>query len=60
MNIMTLQEVLKIKVEKSQLTKNMTTEQLKTYFSNSLLEFYKITGKTMNNNTAGLSIVAEK
>ena len=52
---MTLQEVLEIKVVKSQLTKDMTTAQLKTYYANSLQEFCKITGKRMNKKTEGLS-----
>jgi virulence-associated protein VapD len=45
---MTLQEVWKIKAEKSQITKDMTTRQLKEYYSNSLREFYKIIGKQLD------------
>jgi len=46
---MTLQEIWKIKEEKSQATKNMTTEQLNEYFSASMREFYKLTNKPLSN-----------
>jgi len=42
---MTIQEVWKIKEEKSQITKDMTAEQLRDYCANVMREFYKITGK---------------
>ena len=42
---MTLQEVLIIKEQKSQMTKDMTTEQLNEFFAGSLREFSRITGK---------------
>ena len=45
---MTLQEIWLIKEQKSQTTKNMTAEQLKEYFSESICEFYKLTGKPIN------------
>jgi hypothetical protein len=47
---MMLQEIWKIKAEKSQLTKDMTTEQLREYYSKSLSEFCKITGKQLTKN----------
>ena len=50
---MTLQEVWKIKDQKSQETKNMTTAQLNEYFAESLQEFRKITGKQITNNEYG-------
>ena len=46
---MKLQEVLEIKEEKSKLTKDMTFEQLKEYYSKSMQEYYKIIGKTLDN-----------
>ena len=45
MNEMTLQEVWEIKAQKSQVTKEMTTEQLKNYYADSMREFCRITGK---------------
>ena len=42
---MTIQEVWEIKAKKSQATKNMTSEQLKKYYSDSMREFSIITGK---------------
>ena len=51
MNEMTIQEVWEIKARKSQITKDMTTEQLKEYYADSLREFYRITGKQLKNET---------
>jgi len=42
---MTLNEVLIIKKQKSKLTKDMTTEQLNIFFTDSLYEFNRIIGK---------------
>jgi hypothetical protein len=41
---MSLQEIWQIKAEKSKLTKDMTTTQLKEYYDNVLREFSKIAG----------------
>ena len=46
---MTIQEVWKIKEEKSQLTKNMTADQLITYYANSLMEFNRVMGNPLEN-----------
>jgi hypothetical protein len=46
MNEMTIEEVWEIKAELSQVTKNMTTEQLKEHYANVMREFYKIMGKS--------------
>ena len=53
MNDMTLQEVLEIKAQKSQVTKDMTTEQLNEYYADSLQEFCKITGKQLKSESHG-------
>ena len=50
---MTIQEVWKIKEQKSQVTKDMTTEQLNEYFADSMREFSKITGKQLTNKEYG-------
>ena len=49
---MTIQEVWEIKSQKSQVTKNMTTEQLKDYYAASLKEFHEITGKQFQQREA--------
>ena len=43
---MSLQEVWQIKAEKSKLTKDMTTAQLKEYYDNALREFNKMIVKS--------------
>ena len=53
MNDITLQEVLEIKARKSQVTKDMTTEQLNEYYADSLQEFCKIAGKQLKNEAQG-------
>jgi hypothetical protein len=50
---MILHDVWKIKEQKSQLTKDMTTAQLNEYFADSLLEFSKITGKSLTKKEHG-------
>ena len=53
MNDMTLQEILEIKARKSQVIKDMTTEQLNEYYTDSLQEFCKITGKQLKKESYG-------